>query len=105
MNNADLQKVYGKQIEWTEVTHNIIPEVVILKYRSDTFKDYEYENWAENKNCLVADKKRLYAQAAEIHDIIKERKLILVLTERVEEANNLYDILIQSCSFETVLVT
>lgn len=105
MDNNDLQKVFGKQIEYTNVEHNIIPDIAVIKYRSDSFKSYEYENWAEEKECLVQDKHRMMRQVELVADIIRERHLILVLTERVEEAENIYKYLSYSCQFETILIT
>lgn len=97
-NNADMQKIFGKEISyqqnWELRGYNMIPQIETYRYTSDAFKEYEYANWAEEKQCLVDDKDRLKQQITLIdHKIQQGRKTILVLTERVEEAKNYYEAL------------
>lgn len=92
-NNNDMQKIYWKQIIYQEedssTGYNVLPEIHTYRYNSPSFKLYEYQNWAEEKQCLVNDNERLKSQIDLIkYYITKWRKTILILTERVEEAEN-----------------
>lgn len=100
-NNEDMQKIFGKQISFQQECHqtgyNFTPIIETYRYRSNAFKEYEYNNWAEEKQCLVDDKDRLHEQIRLVRAmLIRHRQTILVLTERVEEATNYYNKLLES---------
>ena len=97
-NNADMQKIFWKEISYKEDAqdngYNLIPIIETYRYKSAKFKEYEYNNWAEEKQCLVDDTDRLKAQIDLVKHVLKKwRKAILILTERVEEAQNYFDAL------------
>lgn len=83
MDNNDLQKIYGKQIESLGSGYEYVPLVEMLKYKSPK---YEYETFAELKTLMVEDNDRVSVQVAVVNKLRKERRCVLVLTERVEEA-------------------
>jgi superfamily II DNA or RNA helicase len=103
MDNNDMQKIFWKQIDWG--WYNMIPKIAVIKYKSDAFKDYEYENWAEEKGLLVNDQARLAEQLRIVKECMNHRNIWLILTERVEEANNYFNALQEQSNFDVTLVT
>ncbi len=90
-NKEDMQKIFGKMIEFVDWGYNIIPQVTCIRYKSKAFKTYEYQNFAEEKSLLINDNERLATQMKFITEELKDRKAILILTERIEEADNYYN--------------
>lgn len=58
----------------------------MLRYKSPK---YEYETFADLKTLMTADDERLKVMLAIVNKLRKERSCILLLTERVEEAQRL----------------
>jgi len=108
LNNSDLQKIFGKEIcvhETVEASYNMIPTITQIKYQSPTRWSYEFSNWAEQKQCLVDDEHRLSKQVDMVSYLTKKHKTILILTERVEEADHYYDKLCDSTKSRIILIT
>ena len=83
LDNNDLQKIYGKQVELPDAGYEFVPRIEMLKYKSPK---YQYETFAELKTLMVEDAERVEAQVKVIEKLRKERACVLVLTERVDEA-------------------
>lgn len=84
LDNDDMQKIYGKQILVTGgKDYAFKPVIHMLSYKSP---EYLYENFAELKTMMVEDEDRLKEQVKVIKQLKSQRKCILILTERVEEA-------------------
>ena len=85
-----MQKIFGKAII-DETKYHFVPQIEVVKYMSG--KRMAYENFAELKDQLIADQDRAKEQIKKILELYKERKYILVLTERIEEAGQFHTLL------------
>lgn len=87
LNQEDMEKVYGKVVSFTEKpVYAFKPKVTMLRYKSPK---YEYETFSELKTLMTADEERLAVMLATIEKLRATRRCVLVLTERVEEAERI----------------
>lgn len=90
LDNNDMQKIFGKSLV-DNTQYHFTPAIEVIKYMSG--KRMAYENFAELKDQLIADFERAEEQVKKILELYAERKYVLVLTERIEEAGQYYTLL------------
>ncbi len=87
LNQKDLEKYYGKSIEISN-DYDFIPEFTFFNYYSSS--SYEFEHYAELKQCLIDDEERFKQQYKYI-DLNTSDKCSLILCDRLEEIENWYE--------------
>ena len=80
-----LEKYFGAIID--AKSEYVTPDIKIISY----MQDYTFESFPELRDKLVDDEERLNCQISELRSLYKERHSIVVLTDRVQEAQNFYD--------------
>lgn len=104
----DMQKIYGKIIEYKDwPKYNMLPTIIQYQYYSPNRSSYEYMNWAEQRDCLMRDEDRMETQIKIVKEYVsKWRKTMLLLTDRVEEAKMFTENMIKACpELQVLLVT
>lgn len=95
LSTEDFEKIFGKRIICQTVEkYNIVPEHIHV-YRYKAPEPYVYENWAEQRAEMFNNKERLAYQVQLIAHHSKSWNGSLVLSERIEEVNNLYQALLE----------
>jgi len=84
----DLEKYFWKIIEISD-SYNYIPEFEIISYK--TKERLLFEDYAELRTLLAEDPTRFERQIEKLKELYKERQCILILTDRITEANNFYN--------------
>lgn len=87
LDNNDMQLVYGKSINVNSdsmAKYHYLPQIDMFRYKNS---EYTYETFAQLRDAMLADDKRINKQIDIITHLAMSRNVILVLTERVEEAN------------------
>lgn len=94
LNTEDFERIFGKRIICQTVEkYNILPEKIFV-YRYKAPEPYVYENWAEQRAAMFNNEERLEYQISLIIEHIKWANGWLVLSERIEEVQNIYNALI-----------
>ncbi len=99
LQEEDLEKYFWKIIN-VENNYNIIPEFIFYDYKFKWM--YEYETPAEMRTVIADNQDRLSKQIIEIEKIFfqnKNRKCLLVLTDRKQEVDNIFNILSEKQEF------
>ena len=87
LEEKDLEKYFWKIIE-VENNYNIIPEFIFYDYKFAWM--YEYETPPEMRTVIADNQDRLQKQIIEINNLLKNRKCLLILTDRKQEVNNIF---------------
>ena len=82
-----MQKIYGKTVKFVgdRPKYEFSPSITMLRHKSPK---YEYETFSELRTLMAQDSERRKLQETLLEKLVKERACVLVLTDRVEEANN-----------------
>jgi len=106
LTTEDLEKYFGKIIEVKNQInnwYNIIPKFTMLDYHY--YEHYEFEWPAELRTAISENEERLLLQIETIHEYIKNRKCLLVLTDRKLEIENFYRELSEDSNFNLIVMT
>ena len=90
LNQADLERYFWLTIEikWQANNwYNIIPQFMMFDYFSH--KRYLFETPAEMRTALAEDMDRLLVQVEKVEDFMDTRNCLLILTDRVQEVENI----------------
>ena len=94
LNTDDFEKIFWKRIICQNIAkYNIVPEHIYV-YRFKAAEDYVYENWAEQREQMFNNPDRLKYQTSLVKAHYKTGNASLILSERVEEVNNIYQALL-----------
>lgn len=90
LNEQDLAKYFGRIIQVNEEDEEKIqPKFKMFDYRYHWI--YLYENPAEMRTALTENKERIKIQIEKARELIQWRNCILILTDRVSEAEYFYN--------------
>ena len=85
-NTEDLQKIYWKIIQPKDDSYFYTPEFMFMDY--DYLGRYDFDcTYADLRTQIFLNKERQDMQITELNSICNERWTVLILTDRVEEAN------------------
>lgn len=90
LNTEDFERIYGKRIVCQTVKkYNIVPESITV-YRYKAAEPYIYENWAEQRAAMFNNEERRTYQISLIKKHIQDANAALVISDRVEDTENLF---------------
>jgi len=92
LDQSDLERYFWKILEIKNQSknwYNIIPDFTFYDYIVDKWI-YEYENPAEMRWVISENENRLKEQIVVIKELFKDRKCLLILTDRKLEVDNFY---------------
>ena len=97
-----LEKYFGKVID-LKIWYSIIPKFTFLNFYNT--KQYEFEAYHELKEQLIWDEKRYEEQKEWLWQILMKNRYVLVLSDRLEEIERLYDDMYTDYKYEIIKIT
>lgn len=84
LNTEWMEKAFGKMIQFSGEKYNIVPSKIYV-HRFKTSLNYEFSNWAEQREEMFMDTERIEYMGKIVEYYYKERNACLILSERVSE--------------------
>lgn len=99
-----LSYIYGEVIEDPENwDYMYTPDFTFYDYVSAW--DYEFEEYHELRSCLSHDETRLEKQVKVVSNYLKDREVVMILSDRRRELQYYYDYFSENSWINTVLIT
>jgi len=98
----NLEKYYWKIIDMN-IWYDFIPKFTFLNYHNN--EDYSFWMFSELKEELINDEKRYKHQKEWLWQIMWKNKYTLVLSDRLEEIERLYDDIYSDYKYEIIKIT
>lgn len=99
-----MQEFYGWVIsDDINDNYNYTPDFYFYDYSPSI--NYEFETYHEQRSCFVEDEQRLEKQMNIVTKLIKDREVIMILSDRKAELNYYYDYLSENSWINTILIT
>lgn len=97
-----IERYYWKTID-LKIWYSIIPKFHFLNYHNNA--EYEWEHFSQLKEQLIDDPKRFKNQIEQLEGIMKVNKYTLILSDRIAELENFYNILKERKDYEIIKIT